>query len=463
MTNKVEKVYDEDGFRVIELTSGFKLRPYQKEVYSDKTRFKTIVFPRRAGKTTFLVNDIVERALACTDPLAIFIYGFPYRQQAKEVVWPMFKAALQYLNDFRDGLVQYNENELMIKLPNDVRIYVKGLDKPDAIRGGKVKHFTGDEWQNCDPYAFDGVISPALSDSQGTATFCGTPRGKNDLYKKFKKGQDPEEKYWSSYIYTSLDINHLPAGELDVQRALLAGTPGLFDQEYMCSFDVAGVGAYYADYLTELKGQGSIGDFPYNDKHPVITAWDLGVNDDTVIWFAQQIDRFIYIIDCYKTNNITDFNHFLGVLDAKGYKYSAHILPFDAKQRKLGATKTVYEIMSTQYPGKIRQANKKLGILEGIQTVKALLPMCKFNEVTTEPGRDALFQYRSEFNEKLGVQDRMPIHDWTSHYADAFRYLATGLKKSDKKAPELGSVGYYNPLNKKQIIKLTQYSPFKTR
>ncbi len=460
----VNKIYDEDGFRVITLNSGYTIRPYLLDAYKNRTRFCTLVLPRRAGKTSFLVNLMIEEALKNSDPSATFLYGFPYRTQAKDVCWPMFKQYLKYLNDFEKDTVRFNENELKITLPNNTNIFIKGLDQPDAIRGGKLKLFIADEWQDCSPYGFDGVIRPALADSGGAALFCGTPRGRNQLYSNYIKGQTGDDPEWSSYIYTSDEIRHLPNHDREIAsvRKSLAGTPGLFDQEFMCSFAVAGVGAYYANYLTESETDGRIGNFEHNKDFPVIASFDIGVSDYTVIWFAQQVKGWIHIIDCFRLNNTTNFDDYINVLRNKPYKYERLILPFDSKQRRLGANKTVWELLNEAYPGRVKQANKKVGILDGIQTVKALLPSCKWNREPTLQGRDALFQYRSAFDEKRGVQDQLPIHDYTSHYADSFRYLATGIKQERKEDfNHIVDGGFYHPFKpKRRITQLTSHNPF---
>lgn len=48
-------------------------------------------------------------------------------------------------------------------------------------------------------------------------------------------------------------------------------------------------------------------------------------------------------------------------------------------------------------------------------------------------GVEALKNYRREFNDKQKVYYDRPLHDWTSHCADSFRYLAIGLDLDQSK------------------------------
>jgi len=59
-----------------------------------------------------------------------------------------------------------------------------------------------------------------------------------------------------------------------------------------------------------------------------------------------------------------------------------------------------------------------------------MLPTCYFNKDTTKFGVECLRNYRRVFNEKLNVYQEKALHDWSSHAADAFRYLAVGMNTS---------------------------------
>jgi phage terminase large subunit len=180
-------------------------------------------------------------------------------------------------------------------------------------------------------------------------------------------------------------------------------------------------GAYYVKEMADAKAQGRICKVEYDPLIPVHTAWDLGIGDSTAIWFFQLVGSEIRVIDFYEANN-QGLPHYAGVLGAKGYKYGEDWVPHDAKVRELGTGRTRIETL--QALGRKPRLVPDHKLMDGINATRETLPKCWFNAERTEYGLDALRQYRSEYDDKALVFDDKPLHDWTSHAADAFRYLA---------------------------------------
>ena len=67
---------------------------------------------------------------------------------------------------------------------------------------------------------------------------------------------------------------------------------------------------------------------------------------------------------------------------------------------------------------------RKLPVEDGIQAVRSLLPKCWFDKEKCGAGLEALRMYRREYDERRQEYRLRPVHDWTSHYADALRYFA---------------------------------------
>jgi hypothetical protein len=196
-------------------------------------------------------------------------------------------------------------------------------------------------------------------------------------------------------------------------------------QEYYCSFDAAMVGSYYGKLLEE--GADRVKDVSYDPILPVHTAWDLGVHDSTVVWFFQAAGPEIRVIDYYE-NNGHDLTHYAKVLDAKPYKYGDHLLPHDAKVRELGTAGARSRIETLQSLG-MRTA-RVVGdsrVEDGINAVRTLIPRCWFDKTKCELGLKALRHYHREWDEERKTFAQRPFHDWASHAADAFRYLAVGF------------------------------------
>jgi hypothetical protein len=155
-----------------------------------------------------------------------------------------------------------------------------------------------------------------------------------------------------------------------------------------------------------------------------VTAWDLGIGDSTAIWFAQYAGQEIHIIDYYESSGV-GLDHYAKVLSEKGYHYEQHILPHDVRVKELGSGKSRLETLDALGIRNIEIA-PKLGVDDGIQAARSMIAKCWFDEERCDRGIEALRQYRREFDEKLKTWRGRPLHDWTSHGADAFRYLAVG-------------------------------------
>lgn len=192
-------------------------------------------------------------------------------------------------------------------------------------------------------------------------------------------------------------------------------------------------GAYYAKQFGFLYANNRIADLPDNDHLPIDTYWDLGVSDSTTIWFIRQVGDEYHVVDYYE-NSGEGLNHYLKVLKDKGYKYGRHVAPHDIDNRQLGANraKTLrelardgYEIDGERYSVSFDVVPRTTNVNEDIEKVRQILPKCAFDAIKCEQGIKALESYRKEWNDKLGVWRDRPLHDWSSHGADAFRYFAT--------------------------------------
>ena len=177
--------------------------------------------------------------------------------------------------------------------------------------------------------------------------------------------------------------------------------------------------------MREAEAQGRIAGVPYDPAALVWTAWDLGIRDATAIWFAQVVGREIRIIDYYEAAGV-DLGHYARALAAKPYAYAGHIVPHDAQAKELGTGKSRLEVLSHLGLKGITLAPMHR-IEDGINAVRMMIPRAWFDAGKCARGIDALSLYRAEHDDKHAVLRPRPVHDWCSHAADAFRYLAMTL------------------------------------
>lgn len=408
-------------------------RPQFAEFHSRTQRWSCIVAHRRAGKTVACINDLIKAAITCTKPDPRFAYIAPFYTQAKDVAW-------QYLKKFALCIPgsEANESELRVDLPNGGRIRLYGADNYDRMRGLYLDGVVLDEFADMNPRVWPEVIRPALSDRQGWATFIGTPKGRNGFYDIWAGNPETgwagatQSDTWFSLMLKASETGFVAAEELaDAQVAM---SPEQYAQEYECSFDAAIIGAYYGKDISALEAEGRIMQVPWERGLAVDTAWDLGIGDATAVWFFQVMGREIRVIDYYEINN-QGLEETVRVLLAKPYIYGTHYMPHDIAIREL--------ISGTSRRDTIEGLglyNINVGVradpAERINAVRMMLPSCVFDDKATLYGREVLKNYRREWDDKRKTFRSTPLHDWSSHGADAFGEFAVNHRTKTERARE---------------------------
>lgn len=388
-----------------------------KPFHDRSERFACLVAHRRAGKTVAVINDQIKKIVESDRPNVRVGYIAPLRNQAKSIAW-------DYAKEFTAPIpgIEVNESELRIDFPNGGRWRAFGADNYDAMRGLYFDDVALDEPADFPVNAWPTVIRPALADRQGSATFIGTPKGKNEFYDTYQHAlEDPN---WYCAIHRASDTGLVGAGELS--DALKIMGQDRYEQEFECSFEAAVVGAYYGEEMRAAVESGRIMKVPYAEEKPVITAWDLGIGDTTAIWFMQMVGMERRIIDFYETSGV-GLEHYVRMLNERGYIYDYHIMPHDVEVKELGSGKSRKEVLWDLGLRDIQVA-PNLRVDDGIQAARMFLKQCWFDSEKCAQGIEALKQYRKDYDEKNRMFRDRPLHNWASHPADAFRYLALGVR-----------------------------------
>ena len=185
-------------------------------------------------------------------------------------------------------------------------------------------------------------------------------------------------------------------------------------------------GSYYANELRRVRDEDRLTTVRYDRSKGVVTSWDLGVGDSTAIIFSQFIGAEGHIIDYYEASG-AGLEHYVKILQDKGYVYEQHIFPHDVRVRELGSGKSRIEMLEDLGVHNIEIAPQLL-IDDGIQQVRTLLDKCYFDEGNTEKLWDALNNYSRDWDENGKTWRMRPKHDWSSHACDSMRYLAVGYQ-----------------------------------
>lgn len=194
------------------------------------------------------------------------------------------------------------------------------------------------------------------------------------------------------------------------------------------AFHVAIEGVYYATELRDARDQRRICDVPIDPSYPVDTWWDLGIGDYTSIWFSQTIGAKVHLVDYYE-NCHEGFQHYAEVLrkrsEERKYRYGQHTGPHDINHREWLTGQTRVQNIAERWGIKFR-VSKRYSVQDGITQVRAILPVCWFDQTRCAEGIVHLENYRKDWNEQLACWRDAPRHDEHSHCADGFRVLAVG-------------------------------------
>jgi hypothetical protein len=390
-------------------------RPCFIPFHQRNQRFSSIVAHRRCGKTVACINDIVVRAAYNKKKHPRYGYIAPTYRQGKEIAW-------LYLKDAAGPLLKGKprESELSVELITGAKITIFGADNPDSLRGLYFDGVILDEYGDMRPSLWGEVILPTLVDRRGWAVFIGTPKGMNHFYETVERSK--EDPSWFSSILPVTSTGLFTDEEIEEFRKQMSDEQ--FRQEFMCDFTAAITGAYYAKLL-EVPVQGP----PHDPSMPVYVSSDLGFTDSSAYIFWQEYADGPNIIDYEEADNQA-LQYYFDLLRYKGYDYDTIWLPHDAVARSLQTGRsTIEQFLAEEFPVRIAP---RLAIQHGIDAARKVLPMCRWDLTNPRIGTmlNALRSYRRQYDETRKIYRDSPLHDWSSHCADAFRGLSLVCKRA---------------------------------
>jgi len=414
--------------KTITLPYKFEPRDYQLPVLTaldDGIKRAVLVWHRRSGKDLSLINFTAKKMF---ERVGGYYHLFPTYRQAKKVIWNgMTRDGVKFTDYLPKQLrKRTNESEMFIEMTNSSTYQLIGTDNIDAIMGVNPVGCVFSEYALQDPAAWD-YIRPILAENEGWAAFIYTPRGKNHGYNLLELARK-YPKLWYSEVLTVKDTGAIPERILEQERREIIakdGNDSLYQQEYMCSFEVPIQGAYYANQLMKADEEGRISGVPYDPAAVVHTAWDLGIDDSMSIWFFQVAGKEIHFID-YIESSGEGINYYAKVIKGKEYVYGTHYAPHDIQVRELTTGRTRLETAKSLGIG--FEVVARLEIDDGIEACRNMFNRCWFDKSKCERGLNALRSYHKEWDEENQVFRNKPKHDWASHGADAYRTFGVGFK-----------------------------------
>lgn len=414
--------------------NNWRPRSYQRQAWGYlEGGGKRLVLPchRRWGKDELALH---WTACAAHERPAVYWHMLPEYKQGRKAIWNAVNAhtGKRRIDEaFPKALRKRTvDDEMLIEFRTGAVWQVVGSDQYDTLVGAGVAGLVMSEWSLANPAAW-AFLAPMLVENEGWAIFPYTPRGRNHGWSLLQRARaDPT---WFGEVQSVDQTGVFNQEALDAALADYIAIYGpddgeaLFQQEYYCDFDAAIVGSYYGREIRDAEREGRITNVPAERGLPVETWWDLGFTDSTAIWFVQQCGRELHCIDYYETNN-QGIDHYVKVLRDKGYVYGEHYFPHDVEAHELSTGQSRSKTL------------RKLGVKpttvpvhnieDGINAVRMSFPRLWFDEKRCERGLEALRNYRRKFDEDRKMYMPKPLHDWTSHGADAMRTGLAGRRDS---------------------------------
>jgi phage terminase large subunit len=420
----------------------FRVRKYQQAFHRswvtlEKRRLIEIAH-RRWGKDEIALN--VTRDLALQRP-ASYWHLLPEYAQARKAIWTgvnpntgrrrIFDA---FPPEIIDG--QPNEQEMFLKLRNGSTWQIVGSDRYNALVGSGVAGVVFSEWALANPSAW-GYIRPMVEENNGWAAFITTPRGNNHAKAMYDMAKDNPK--WFAEVSNVHDTGALSQEQLDEALAEYQALYGLdfgraiFEQEYLCSFTGAMVGAYFGAEISRAEREGRVKALSIDAKYPVHTAWDLGKATNNPIWCFQVIGNELRIVDFYQPES-DDLEEWCAALNARGYNGNDYV-PHDILVTEWGSKRTRIETLRAL--GRRPKRIVKVSVADGLQAGRVAINSAVFaDNDAVALGIDGLKSYRREWDDDLKTFREHPVKDWAEHIGSAWRYLGLSWREEQAAAPE---------------------------
>jgi len=421
--------------------SEFTVRKYQQPFFSAWTGYAKggvrvptkdrliEIAHRRWGKDEIALQATFIKAM---ERPASYWHMLPEYQQARKALWTGVDPRTgkrRILQSFNEAAIDtVNEQEMFVRFKNGSTWQLVGSDRFDSLVGAGVAGVVFSEWALANPSAW-GYIRPMVEENNGWAAFITTPRGNNHAKAMFDLAKSSDR--WFAEVSNVHDTGALTPKQIEEALAEYQSLYGLdfgealFNQEYLCDFTGAMVGAYWGAEITRAEREGRICEFDIDWEHPVHTAWDLGKTANNPIWCFQVIAGQPRIVDFYLPDS-DDLTDWVAWLDGKGYK-GVDYVPHDILVTEWGSKRTRLEVL--QGLGRRPKRIPRVSVADGLQAGRTTINCGRFrNTPRVLEGLDGLRNYRREWDDERKTFRETPTKDWAEHIGSAFRYLALAWK-----------------------------------
>jgi hypothetical protein len=387
------------------------------------------VWHRRAGKDEVTLNGLRDHSIR---RVGTHWHCLPEYAQARKALWDAVNqnTGKRRLDEIfpPECIETRRDNDMFIKFKWGSTFQLIGSDNYNATVGAGPVWISYSEWALANPSAY-AYHQPMLLESRGKAVFITTPRGNN--HAKATYDYATRSPRWFAQTLTVNDTGIFSEEQLEEVRANLEAQYGIdfgrayFEQEYLCSFSGAMVGAYFGAEMARAEREDRIRSVPVDELYPVHTVWDLGKAINNPIWCFQVIGGQLRIVDFYIPES-DDIEEWVKWLNDRGYNGHDYV-PHDIAVTEWGSKRTRFETLVLLGRKPVRVA--KVSVADGLQAGRTAINHAIFDATATEHGREGLKAYRREWDDELKTFKENPVKDWAEHIGSAWRYLGLAWRE----------------------------------
>jgi hypothetical protein len=410
-----------------------------------------IVWHRRSGKDELGLH---WTAVAAFKRVAQYWYMLPEYSQARKAIWDAINphTGRKRIDEaFPLELRTTTRNdEMKIIFKNGSSFQAVGSDDPSKLVGSPPAGIVYSEWALSNP-ATRAYLRPILMENGGWQIFNTTPRGRNHAYTTLEAAKKNPEAFAQVLDATETGVFTRAQLETELQNYIADFGEDYgrskFEQEYLCSFDAANLGAILARQITISERKGLINDEIEFDPHgqPIQISADLGRRDTATWWFWQPCIGGYNIIDydsgfgidaeewCERLNKRLSKYKLAGNRDALGVIW----LPHDARTKTFSAKESAIEIFLRQFGQKKVDITPMTSIADRINAARVVLPRVRFNASNCKIGLDGLRAWSYAYNDVTKTFGSNPLHDWASHDGDGFSYGCQIMQMASPPPPSI--------------------------
>lgn len=424
---------------IITLPNNWKPRPYQMAAWSyleKGGKHAELVWHRRSGKDEICLH---RTACAAFERVAGYWHMLPEYSQARKAIWDAVNphTGKKRIDEAFPHELRSNtrDQEMQIVFKNGSTWQVVGSDRFDALVGSTPAGIVYSEWALANPTA-RAYLRPIIAENNGWQVFITTPRGRNHAHTTLKAAQKDTAAF--AQVLDARDTGIFTEERLQIELASYIAEFGedygrsKFEQEYLCSFEAANLGAILARAIGIAEKDGRISDAiefdPYGQCFDI--SADIGRRDTATWWFWQSKIGGHTVFDydsgwgidaeewCYRLREKINKYHLAGGQSALGTIW----LPHDARAKTFAAKRSAVEIFIEYFGADHVAITPNSRISDRVNAARVLLPRIEFHETNCEQGLNGLRAWSYEYDEEKKIFSSDPLHDWASHDGDGFSY-----------------------------------------